>query len=298
MSYLFLTPPAPAPGTKNGKSSTTNAQALSAYLGALADTCTVDPNSGARVCTSGDTIAPSGAAAQAPVIAPLPSTGSAGHHHRVRSKCPPAPSCPPCPPCGSPITPPIVASPILGRPVATPIPAMPGGFAKYSQLANAARARMMQLEGLGDECQVYANGARVCNAPGPAPTPAPAPTRMAWRSNLAYPVWRGSPFAAPIPGTPTATPLVTTTLPAAPAAVAVPATAPATVPYTTSTVAPVDNTATPAAPVAIDPTTGLPYTTTDTTTSTFPSFDFSSIPSWAWYVLFAGGVYWLFFKRR
>lgn len=277
MSYLFLTPPAP-PGTK-GKSPA-NTQALSAYLGALADTCTVDPNSGARVCTS-DT---------APPIIPVPPTPAP-------APCPPCPApiaCPPapaCAPCRSPVTPPIVASPILGRPIAAPIRAVPNGFARYSQLANAVRARMMQLEGLGDECQVYANGARVCNAPGPAPAPpqmvtvcTDEPIPMPLRSNLARPVMVGAPYgpaANMIARPPVRTRRVCRQIPAA-------ASVPAATPYTTSTVAPVDNTTLPAAPVPVDTTTA----------STFPSFDFSSVPTWAWYVLFAGGVYWLFFKRR
>jgi hypothetical protein len=294
MGYIFIAPPATA-AKKNGQ--------LSGYLG---DTCVIQPN-GARVCSSDS--APPVITAPPPVITPLPPTPASC------PPCPPQMACPtpsPCPPCATrlPILPPrplppvvirptpmpVTPKPIVPTPVMRPISPAGGGFARYSQLAQAARARL--LEGLGDTCQVYANGARVCNAAPPAPATVPAPPMTTVCTNeaipgpnymmmTARPAGGGAyPYGGPLP--PVRTPVRTRRVcrqVAAPTPSAVPAAVP--VPYTTSTVNPVvDNTTLPAAPVPAD------------STSASSTFDISSVPSWAWYLLAGGGVYFLFFRKR
>jgi hypothetical protein len=69
----------------------------------------------------------------------------------------------------------------------------------------------------------------------------------------------------------------------------------------------------PTACVNTDPTTGacldssilqaqqlgiVPATTPAPVSTTIAGIDLSTIPGWVWYVLFGGGVYWLFFKKR
>lgn len=276
MGYIFTAPPATA-AKKNTQ--------LRGYLG---DTCTIQPN-GARVCSAdaAPVITP-----PPPVITPLPPTPASC------PPCPPQMACPtpsPCPPCGaSPIPTPVTPTtpvPPRVRPIARPPLAISrGGFANYGNIAAAARARAM-LQGLGDDCQVYANGARVCNASGPAPAPVPMRT-----------VCTNEPLPGPVSNAIQALPFrFNTAVPSASPTVAplrtrrvcrqVPGQTPYTVPtaYTTSTVNPVvDNTTLPAAPVPVD----------SSSTSSVSSFDLSSIPTWAWYLLAGGGAYFLFFRKR
>ncbi len=178
-------------------------------------------------------------------------------------------------------------------------------FARYAQLATAARARMAQLEGLGDECQVYANGARVCNPGGPAPAPAPGTTVPGQTVTVCtnepgplitnYMVMGARPAGAYGGGAMRWPPIrirrVCRRIPGPVTQPVQPAPGPATVPaaYTTPTGAPVNNSLPlPAAPVPVDASTG----------STIGGIDLSNIPSWFWYALGAGGIYWLFFRKR
>jgi hypothetical protein len=94
----------------------------------LGDTCQIMDN-GARVCTSDP-----GPAQPTPVV-------------------PPAVSCPPCAPCPKPVT-------------CAPRPAPRWRISPGPRTINWKTGYM--LEGLGDVCQVYANGARVCASPTPA----------------------------------------------------------------------------------------------------------------------------------
>lgn len=252
MSYLYTGPPI-IPAKKSA--------GLGRYL---ADVCTVDPVSNARVCTSSDTIAPPPALVMAPPLIlppwPMPPT--------------PAPlPITPCTTCGIKPMPPVRRRPIA-RPYGTGF-----GYRASAVTNRAPGAGRYMLSGMGDECQVYANGARVCNAAPPAPTPVPT------RTNLRYPVWGGVPqrqtFMMP-PATDAATP-ATPAIPYAPWGTY--ATPPAT-PYTTSTVAPVTTDTSTPAPVPID-----------TSAATVSTFDFSTIPTWMW-IGGAVAAYLLFFRRR
>lgn len=171
----------------------------------------------------------------------------------------------------------------------TELPAMTlGGYSGLGRHRSRVR-----LKGLGQsECQVYANGARVCNAVGPAPVSAPAPVSTRMRAWGAFDTGRLT--------RPTIMPAIMPPVyqsPFGPGPNLVPAT-PAATPYTTSTVAPIDNTTTPAAPLPVATADTTAATDTSALTTILPSFDFSSIPSWAWYLGLAGVVYFLFFKRR
>lgn len=270
MSYIFA---APAVDPK--------AQKQVAFAGYLGDICTITPN-GARVCTPD--VAP-------PVPAPAPATCP---------PCPPAPSCPApvtCAPCPMPpVRPPFQFPTTLPvRPVLPPRPMPPTRittgpgsiFARYSQLQSSARARM--LEGLGDECQVYANGARVCNAPPAVMPGATAPAKLVrvctnepidWKSMAMTNVMR-VPFGIDIARTTVRTRQVCRMVPQPVAQPATPVP-----PYTTSTVAPVDNTTLLPAPVPAG---------ADTYSGS--SFDISSVPTWVYWALGLGGVYFVFFRK-
>lgn len=281
MGYVYNGPPQTLP-TAKGKTPPPPPTLLQIWATefpamTLGDTCTITA-SGARVCTSD--------VAVAPVPVPLPITPAP-----VCAPCPPPRECltpAPCPPCATPIPVRTPAVSVVNQPVVSKL-STGTGFARYAQLAAAARARMLQ--GLGDECQVYANGARVCNAPGPAPA-VPVPQTMLVCTDQPSPISRApmpalyksgvGPGANMVTAWPARTRRICRQVPIPTPSAAV------AVPYTTSTVAPVDNTTLPPAPVPLD---------TSTATSAVPSFDFSTIPSWALYLILGGGVYFLFFRR-
>lgn len=256
MSYLYTGPPIVPPKPKP-------TGLFAAFgLSGLADVCTVDPVSNARVCTSDDTIAP--AAPPAPVFYPPVFM-------------PPVPM--PMPPttcltCGVRPSPPIRTSP--RRPVASwPLRTSGFGYRAAARTSRAPGAGRYMLAGLGDDCQVYANGARVCNA---APETVTTPV-----SNLRRPAWGVPPrrvFMMP-PATD-----IDGAVPALPPSGYAPWAGTSISPaYSTSTVAPVDSSQIVAAPVPIDPTA-----------TTASSVDFSTIPTWLW-IVGAGLAYMMFFKR-
>lgn len=291
----------------------------------LGDTCTITP-SGARVCTSDSappaSVTPVSQPASCPPCPPPPACPP--QMACPDPVCPPVPTCPPqraCPPWGGPTTmpvrPPYIPTPIA-RPTPMPLPPVikPVGtvtpvakttsisaaaaIARARLLAGAGRARM--LEGLGDECQVYANGARVCNAPGPAggpstpPTPTPGTLGPLVCTNepITGPVWATGVMTQRMPYGPSGniqylppartigTRRVCRRVPAAIAATQ----ATAATAYTTSTVAPIVP-GTPAAPVP-----------EGSSAESAGGFEFPSIPSWVWYVILGGGAYLLFFRNR
>lgn len=308
MGYVWTNPPAVPAKKKNG--------GLSGYY--LGDTCVIQPN-GARVCTADG---PPVITPPPPVITPAaPAPASC-------PPCPPQAACPtpsPCAPCAVPdpsrgfptpmpiaprprlpivpVLPPRTVGPVLpSRPISTRLPvAISKGFVNYGNQVAALRARAM-LEGLGDTCQVYANGARVCNSAGPAPVP--SATQMVCTDepitgmvpgtlnpNLQVAMTTGpaslvNRFSTAVPAYRTPLPPIRTRRVCRPMPVQTPAPA---VPYTTSTLNPVvDNTTLPAAPVPVDDGSGV----------SLGGFDLSGIPTWAWYVIGAGGVYLLFIRKR
>lgn len=285
MSYVYSGPPQVLP---KGKGKTpppppTLLQVWAAEFPAmtLGDTCTIMPN-GARVCTSDDSVA------VAPV--PLPPTPAPCPACPPQRECPTPAPCPPpiecathapCPPCPTPIRasvpPTIVRQP---APVVRKSTIASTRQNWLQSLISAVRTRAA-LQGLGDVCQVYANGARVCTSADTVPPVIPQSTLVCRdvpisgsRVLLSTPVrWQAT--IAKTPATYSArTQRVCRQVPL-PAQLA-----------NTTAIAPASNTL-PAAPLPAD----------TTPTSSFPSFDLSSVPTWAWYVIGAGGIYWLFFKR-